>query len=86
MKISKIKITKVAPENGLVGFASCVIDDSLFLGNIAIFTRLGETDRMRLVFPIKEKGTRKIPVFNPLTAELYYLLEQAIADKYKEND
>ena len=86
MKISKIKIKRVSPDKGLVAFASCVIDDSLYLGNIAVFTRLGETDRMRLVFPVKETGKNKLSVFHPLTAELYYLLEQAITDKYKEND
>lgn len=86
MKITKIKIKKVIPDKGLVGFASCVIDDSLYLGNIAIFTRLGEKDRMRLVFPVKEVKGKKIPVFYPLTAELYYLLEQAIVEKYKENE
>ena len=86
MKISKIKIKKVTPDKGLVAFASCVIDDSLHLGNIAVFTRLGEDSRMRLVFPIKEAGNNKISVFHPLTAELYYLLEQSITDKYKEND
>jgi len=86
MKISKIKIKKVTPSKGLVGFASCVVDDSLYLGNIAIFTRLGEPERMRLVFPVKETGQNKISVFHPLTTELYYLLEQAIAEEYKEND
>ena len=86
MRISKIKIKKVTPDKGLVGFASCVLNDSLHLGNIAIFTRLGEESRMRLVFPIKETEKNKISVFHPLTAELYYLLEQAITEKYKEND
>jgi len=86
MNVSKIKIKKVTPQSGLVGFASCVIDDSLHLGNIAIFTRLGEEDRMRLVFPIKEANNSKISIFHPLTAELYYLLEQKITEKYKEND
>lgn len=86
MKISKVKLKRVVPDKGLVAFASCVIDDSLYLGNIAVFTRLGETERMRLVFPVKEAGQNKISVFYPLTAELYYLLEQAITDKYKEND
>lgn len=86
MKITKIKIKKVIPNKGLVGFASCVIDDSLHLGNIAVFTRLGETERMRLVFPVKEAGQNKISVFHPLTSELYYLLEQAITKQYKEND
>ena len=86
MQISKIKIKKVIPNKGLVGFASCVIDNSLYLGNIAVFTRLDEAEKMRLVFPVKEAGQNKISVFRPLTAELYYLLEQAITKKYKEND
>lgn len=85
MKISKIKVKKVQPKDGLVGFASCIIDDSLYLGNIAIFTRLGETDRMRLVFPVKEIGDNKLSMFHPVNAQLYYLLEQAIADEYKNN-
>lgn len=84
MKITKVKIKKVLPDKGLVGFASCVVDDALHLGNIAVFARLGEQDRYRLVFPVKEVGSNKISVFRPLTAELYYLLEQEIAEKYKE--
>ena len=86
MKINKIKVRKVVPDRGLVGFASCIIDDSLYLGNIAVFTRLGDSERMRLVFPIKDIDGKKISIFHPLTADLYFLLEQAIADKYKEND
>jgi len=86
MKISKVKIKKVIPDKGLVAFASCVLDDSLYIGNIAVFTRLGEDARMRLVFPVKEVGNNKISVIHPLTAELYYALEQAITEKYKEND
>jgi len=85
MKISKIKIKKVIPTKGLVGFASLVLEDSLQLGNIAIFTRLNEPDKLRLVFPVKENGTNKISVFHPLTADFYFLLEKAITEKYKEN-
>lgn len=84
MRVSKIKIKKVIPNKGLVGFASCVIDDSLYLGNIAVFTRL-DSEEMRLVFPVKEIAQNKIVVFKPLTAELYYQLEQAIAEKYKND-
>jgi DNA-binding cell septation regulator SpoVG len=86
MKVTKVKIKKVMPDKGLVGFASCVIDDSLYLGNIAIFTRLGEEDKIRLVFPVKEVSGKKIEAFYPLTSDLYYLLEQEIAREYKQND
>lgn len=84
MKISKIQIRRIAPNAGLVGFASCVLDDSLYIGNIAIFTRLNNTDKIRLVFPIKEVEQKKIPVFHPLTPDLYYQLEKAIMNEYND--
>lgn len=84
MIVSKIKIKKVIPDKGLVGFASCVIDDSLYLGNMAIFTRLNKEDEYRIVFPIKEKDGRKIEMFYPLTADAYYILEEAIANEFRK--
>jgi DNA-binding cell septation regulator SpoVG len=87
MKISKIKIKKVLPDKGLIGFASCVVNDCLYLGNIAVFTRLEDPSKIRLVFPVKElAGDNRISIFYPLTQELYYLLETEIANKFKEND
>lgn len=86
MKIGKVKIRRVMPDKGLVGFASCVIDDSLYIGNIAIFTRLGNEDNIRLVFPVKDISGKKVPIFYPLTASLYYQIEKAISKEYKTND
>jgi DNA-binding cell septation regulator SpoVG len=82
MNISKIKIKRVVPEKGLVGFASCVIDDALHVGNIAIFTRLSNPEKIRLVFPVKEVGENKISIIHPLTSSLYYELERAIEERY----
>jgi DNA-binding cell septation regulator SpoVG len=86
MRLSKIKIRKIIPKDGLVGFASCVIDDALYIGNIAIFSRLNEDNKYRLVFPVKEVENNKISIIHPLTQELYYLLEKEITDVYKQND
>ena len=82
-KITKIRIKKVLPQEGLVGFASCVLNDFLYLGNIAIFSRLNRPDEYRIVFPIKEKDGKKISLFYPLTSEFYFKLESAISDEYK---
>lgn len=84
MIISKIKIKKVEPEKGLVGFASCVVDDCLYIGNMAIFTRLNKDDEYRIVFPIKEKDGKKIQIFYPLTALAYFELEVAIAEEFRK--
>jgi len=38
-RLSEIQIIPIKPQNGLVGFASFVLDGSLYLGSIGIMTR-----------------------------------------------
>lgn len=82
MTITKIKIKKLIPNKGHIGFVSCVIDDWLYLGNIAIFSRLN-SDNIRLVFPEKKIGDKKISIFYPLTTEAYFELERVILENFK---
>lgn len=84
MKITNIKIKTVTPNKGHLGFCSFVIDDWLFLNNIAIFSRLNEPEKIRLVFPEKKIGEIKISLFHPLKPESYFLLEEKILAKMKE--
>ena len=51
--ITEIQIIPLKPKDGLVAFASCVINDQLYLGNIAIYSSLGSCDGFRLVYPAK---------------------------------
>jgi len=78
MEITNVKIRKIVPVKGHIGFASCIVDDWLFLNNIAIFTRLSEPSKIRLVFPEKKVLDKKINLFHPLTSQAYFELEQAI--------
>ena len=82
MLVSRIKIKKLIPNKGHIGFVSCVIDDWLYLGNIAIFSRLN-SDNIRLVFPEKKIGDKKISIFYPLTVQAYFELEKAIFESFK---
>jgi len=85
MKISNIKIRKIIPYKGHIGFCSFVIDNWLFLNNIAIFTRLNKDKEIRLVFPEKKVGENKIPILHPLTSAAYFELERAIKEQlYKD--
>lgn len=54
MKISEIQITPIKPQNGLVAFASCLINKGLYLGSIGILTRL--EGGYRLTYPTKSVG------------------------------
>jgi hypothetical protein len=84
MKVSSIKIKPITPIKGHVAFASCIIDGWLFLNNVAIFTRLSDPTKIRLVFPEKKVGDKKISLFHPLSSSAYFDLEQAIDQKFKE--
>jgi len=81
MKVTKIKFKLIAPQKGHIGFVSCVIDDWLFLNNIAVFTRLKDNNRIRLVFPEKKINDNVIKMFYPLCSSSYFELEQIISDK-----
>jgi len=77
MIITKLKIKKIVPNNGLIGFCSFIMDDCLFLGNIAIFTNM-HRDGYRLVFPEKKIQEKSIQIFYPLNTALYFKLEEAV--------
>lgn len=82
MIVTKIKIRKIENNKGHIGFVSCVIDDWLYIGNVAIFSRLN-SDKIRLVFPEKKLGDKKISIFYPLTGEAYYELERIVYETFK---
>jgi len=84
MIVTKIKIKKLIPDKGHVGFVSMVIDNWLYIGNIAIFTRLNNSDNIRLVFPEKKIGDKKISIFYPLTNEAYFELEAIVLENFKK--
>jgi len=82
MKISEIQITPIKPQNGLVAFACCLINNSLYLGSIGILTRLN--GGYRLTYPTKTNGGKQINIFHPINQETGRLLEETIVNKYKE--
>ncbi len=83
LKVSEVKIRLVdKSEDGLIGWASCVINDSLYLNNIAI--RYSKEGEVILTFPAKKsKSSLKYFYFNPISHEAAKLLKEAIIDKLK---
>ena len=81
--VSEVQILPVKPKDGLVAFASCVIDGHFFLGNIGIHARPDGSGH-RLVFPDKTlPNGKRIHCFHPLTKNAGYLLEEAITKKFQ---
>lgn len=78
--ITEVQISFVKPQDGLIGFASCVLSESLFISSIAIHRKL-DGSGYRLTYPSKKSGTRDFDIFYPLSSKLSKAIELAIFSK-----
>jgi len=76
--VSEVRIRLLdKPRNGLVGWASCVINEGLFLNNIAI--RISRNGKPVLSYPSqKSRGRSKHYYFNPISRMAARILEKAL--------
>jgi DNA-binding cell septation regulator SpoVG len=79
MKISEVNIALIKPKNGLIGFASIVVEDSLYLGSIGIHQKLN--GGFRLTYPTKNSGMQKSNIFHPINGIAGQAIEDAILTK-----
>lgn len=77
--VSEVNIEIVKPNNGLIGFASVVINDSIYLGSIAVYKKLN-TQGCRILYPKKWA----FDIFHPITKEASNLIEEAIFNKLED--
>lgn len=78
LSISEVKIRLVpAAEDGLVGWASCVVNGALYLNNIAI--RHSLNGAVILTYPCKKsKRDQKYFIFNPINRQAKEAMDDAI--------
>lgn len=85
LAISEIQIIPVKPKDGLVAFASCLLNNQFYIGNIAIYTSPASPGCFRLVFPSKTLPTGKqIQSVYPINRETYEAVKKAIIQKFEE--
>ena len=73
IKLTEIQIVPVKPNNGLVAFVSFVLDDSFFVGDVAIYSRIDQQG-YRLVYPAKT-------LFNGLKINCFKPINKPVADE-----
>ena len=78
MKISEVQIDFIKPRDGLIGFASFVIDENIYISSVAIHTKLNG-DGYRLTYPSKGNFT----ICHPINKKASYEIEAAIFTKLK---
>ena len=82
-EISEIRVTPIKPkDDGLVGLASLVYENSLYLGSIGIFTR--RQGGYRLAYPTKKSSTGSLNIFHPISKSVSKQIEEAIVKKFEE--
>ena len=83
VKISEIQIIPVKPKDGLIGFASFVLDEKYYVGSVAIFTRLGKSG-YRLVYPSKKLGDKNINLFHPINPRAGEIIEEEVSKRIEQ--
>ncbi len=83
IKVSEIQITPVKPKDGLIAFASFVLNDQYYVSSVAVFTRLTGPG-YRLAYPTKKIGEKNINIFHPITPEAGKVIEDVINEKVNE--
>lgn len=71
--ITEVQIKRVEEINGLVAFASFVINGCIYLSGIAIHKKLS-ADGYRLTYPSK----KAFSIFYPINRETSYLIEEKV--------
>lgn len=85
IEISEVEILPVKPRGGLVAFASWVINDSLYIGNVALYTSPSKPGGFRLVYPSKTlPNGKEISCVHPINKKAGELISNAIIKKFEE--
>lgn len=82
MKISEVQISFIKPKEGLIGFASLVVEGAIYLSSIGIHQKL-DGSGLRLTYPKKSTAERQYDLFHPINQEAARAIEYAIFEKIK---
>ena len=82
MQVTEIDIAFVKPKNGLIAFASVVLDDQLYLSGIAVHSKLVGSG-YRLTYPTRKVGEAQFSLFHPIRKPVGLAIERAILEKLK---
>jgi len=80
MKITEIQIIPIKPKDGLVAFASIVIENSLYLGSLGVYTRL-DGSGYRITYPTKKISNKDINVYHPIDKDTSEIIKKAIINE-----
>ena len=85
IKVDNIQFIPIKPQSGLVGFASCEIDETFYLGSLGVYTNLSSPGTYRITYPCKKlRNGELIQIFFPLSEEVNEAITKAISNKVSQ--
>ena len=82
MRVTEVNVAFIKPRDGLIAFASVVLDDELYLSGIGIHTKLIGPG-FRLTYPTRKVGDAQFSLFHPIRQPVGLAIELAIVEKLK---
>lgn len=82
LKISEVNIVPIKPQDGLVAFASFVLNDALYCGSVGVLSR--PSGGYRLVYPTKLIAGRQYDIFHPISSDAGKQIQKTVITKYEE--
>jgi len=79
-KVTEIQINPIKPNNGLIAFASIVLENKLYLSSIGLHRKL-DGSGYRITYPTKMVGNKNMNIFHPINKEVGLEIEKAILEK-----
>lgn len=79
MRVEEVQIVPLKPKDGLLGFASFVLDGQFYIGNVGIYSRK-DGQGIRLVYPTKN-GMR---IAHPINREIEQAVNKIVEKKFTE--
>ena len=85
INISEIQTVPIKAHQGLVAFASCLINNCIFIGNLAIYSCPQSASGFRIVYPTRKlKSGEQIQIVHPVTKEAGDIIERKIVEEYRK--
>lgn len=81
-KLTEVQIIPIKPQNGLVAFASLILDNDLYLGSIGIITR--PDGGYRLTYPTKTVWNKNLNIFYPINKHFAQEIEKEVIKRFEE--
>jgi DNA-binding cell septation regulator SpoVG len=83
VQVSEVRINLIKPQDGLIAFASMVVNGDLYLSGIGIHRKL-DGSGFRLTYPKRKAGQQCFDIFHPINRGAGRMIEDAVLAALKD--